>query len=396
MKQRLDRGLCNDSWRRRFPEASILHLPCLKSDHRPLLLQHNTGLIPSRTNKPFRFFAGWLADPSFEEIVQEAWVDSPSWNVAVNDFQHKVTKWNSSHFGNIFHKKKRIMARLERIDRSLSRGHNRALEDLQKQLWKEYHEIMAQEELFWFQKSRCNWFKFGDRNTRFYHTVAVVRRKRNKIEALINDGGDLITDRGELRNMARDFFMKLYTAEGQGTPFPVSAAFPSLPREHLIKMQEPCSTAEIKEAVFQMGPFKAPGVYGLHPVFYQSQWDTIGPSLCATVQDIWANPHKVKSINQTLLVLIPKTDNPQSMKNFRPISMCNVSYKIITKIIANRLKNHLSSLIAPFQCSFIPGRHSSDNIIIAQENFHTMRTMRGKRGFMAVKVDLEKAYDRLS
>lgn len=83
-------------------------------------------------------------------------------------------------------------------------------------------------------------------------------------------------------------------------------------------------------------------------------------------------------------VLIPKIDNHESLKNFRPISLCNVIYKVITKILANRIKPYMDYLIASNHCSFVSGRHSSGNIIITEE------------GFMVVKLDLEYAYDRLS
>lgn len=96
------------------------------------------------------------------------------------------------------------------------------------------------------------------------------------------------------------------------------------------------------------------------------------------------------------VVLIPKSENPNTIKQFRPIALCNVVYKAITKIIANRLKPLLWDLISPTQCSFILGRHRSDNIIISQEIIHSMANKRGKKGFMAIKVDLEKAYDRLN
>lgn len=100
-------------------------------------------------------------------------------------------------------------------------------------------------------------------------------------------------------------------------------------------------------------------------------------------------------INITNVVLILKVDNPKFINQFRPIALCNVIYKAITKIIANRLKPALDKIISPTQCSFIPGRHSSDNVIIAQEVIRSMANKKGKKGFMAIKVDLEKACDRL-
>ena len=83
------------------------------------------------------------------------------------------------------------------------------------------------------------------------------------------------------------------------------------------------------------------------------------------------------------------------LRDFRPISLCNVSLKIITKLLVNRIKPLMPNLIGPAQTSFVPGRHITDNIILAQEIIHSMRTKKGKKGLMAIKIDLSKAYDLL-
>lgn len=87
---------------------------------------------------------------------------------------------------------------------------------------------------------------------------------------------------------------------------------------------------------------------------------------------------------------------PETILQFCPISPCNVSYKIITKMIALRLREYIGEVVSPNQASFVPGRHIQDNIIIAQELIHTMDKLKRSRKFMVVKVDLEKAYDRIS
>lgn len=112
--------------------------------------------------------------------------------------------------------------------------------------------------------------------------------------------------------------------------------------------------------------------------------------------EIFRNPKKVKVINETFLTLIPKIDVVCRMKDFRPISLCNVSYKVITKLLAQKLRLVMSSLVNPCQSSFIPQRQSRDNIIVAQEIFHSMHNKKGKKGWLAIKIDLEKAYDRLN
>ncbi|XP_061366310.1 uncharacterized protein LOC133309544 [Gastrolobium bilobum] len=153
---------------------------------------------------------------------------------------------------------------------------------------------------------------------------------------------------------------------------------------------------EIKSIVFKMGRFKAPGPDGLNAAFFQSQWHLVGKSVCELIRSIFDDPRKIQLVNQTHLCLIPKVDNPECVRDFKPISLCNVSYKIVTKVIANRLRNLMPRWVAPNQCSFVKGRHSADNIMVAQEIIHLMKKKKGNQGWMMIKVDLEKAYDRLS
>lgn len=100
-------------------------------------------------------------------------------------------------------------------------------------------------------------------------------------------------------------------------------------------------------------------------------------------------------LNQTLIVLIPKIDGAKTLSQYRPISLCNVLYKVITKTIMIRLRQAMQVLVKQNQASFIASHNITDNIIITQEAIHTMRTMKRKKGWMVVKVDIEKVYDRI-
>lgn len=100
-------------------------------------------------------------------------------------------------------------------------------------------------------------------------------------------------------------------------------------------------------------------------------------------------------VTEALLVLIPKVQKPSSIRNFRPISLCNTSIKLVNNMIINRLKQVLCDLISPAQASFIPGRQSINNVVTCQEVIHSLRHTKARKGGMVLKLDLEKAYDRM-
>ena len=112
------------------------------------------------------------------------------------------------------------------------------------------------------------------------------------------------------------------------------------------------SQYEIKASLFEMAPYKAAGIDGLHIGFYRSMWSIVGRSVCLFVDNFFAVGSFPPGTNDTLLTLIPKVQHPESLSQLRPIILCNVVYKVITKTMMNRLKQIMSSVIAPNQCSF--------------------------------------------
>nr|KYP63874.1 Retrovirus-related Pol polyprotein LINE-1 [Cajanus cajan]KYP63887.1 Retrovirus-related Pol polyprotein LINE-1 [Cajanus cajan] len=236
----------------------------------------------------------------------------------------------------------------------------------------------------------------GDRNTNYFHGSTVVRRRKNRIIKLQDEVGVWVEDKAELENLVNRFYMELFTNSGGHEPFCFSKSFPELTSGDIHILEAPLSDHEIFAALKHMGSLKAPGPDGFQAIFYQTQWSTVGESLCQLIRDIQVEPSKVATLNHTLITLIPKVDNVSSLKQMRPISLCNVAYKVLTKALASRLHGMMAGLVGPNQCSFVPNRHTNDNIIITQEVIHSMNHKKGKKGWMAIKIDLEKAYDRLS
>ena len=121
----------------------------------------------------------------------------------------------------------------------------------------------------------------------------------------------------------------------------------------------------------------------------------MGKSVYEEVKTIFKDGLVLDHLNETLVTLIPKCKSPESLNNYRPISLCNSVYKIASKILVERIRPYLNKLVFPFQTAFVPGRKGLDNVLVAQELFYALDKKKGKEGYMAIKVDLEKAYDRM-
>jgi len=152
----------------------------------------------------------------------------------------------------------------------------------------------------------------------------------------------------------------------------------------------------VRRALFQMHPLKSSNPDGFPALFYQKNWDILGRDVCQAVLSYLNGGNFDAGLNITNIVLVPKVNSPSKLSDFRPISLCNVLYKLISKVLANRLKFILPYIISPEQSAFVPGRLITDNVLVAFETLHSMATkFSGKEGYMALKLDMSKAYDRL-
>ncbi|KAL8168069.1 hypothetical protein V2J09_009568 [Rumex salicifolius] len=165
--KRLDRVFINNIGRLKWESAVVRHLPTICFDHNPLYLSLTPFMINDRSRRPFCFKAMWISHPTFMSIVSNSWATNPKTSVALSKLRDDLRKWN---------RKDKITARLNGIKSDLNHGGTHRLLKLRASLRKELDEVLAQEELLWYQKSRVKWIECGDRNTAFFHTSTIIRR----------------------------------------------------------------------------------------------------------------------------------------------------------------------------------------------------------------------------
>ncbi|XP_019168955.1 PREDICTED: uncharacterized protein LOC109164864 [Ipomoea nil] len=393
--RKLDRVLWNMSAQARFPEGKSIVLPRLHSDHHPVLFLDVAGNPPDRDTRPFRFEAAWLGREDYKKL----WEDTvKSFEGGLEVFIPAITEksklWNREVFGNIFQRKKQLEGRIRGVQQSPNFAVSGSLQALDRRLNMELNTVLDQEETLWFQKSRTSWIKDGDRNTRFYHNSAVIKRNRNRIRFLkIN--GSWTADPTIISRHITDFFSSLFCRSSliggsEIAPIENNRKLSSAQSRRLVNT---VPMEEVRKAVFGMKRFGSPGPDGIPAAFYQHYWDSVGPALTQMVNQALHSGTVHKSLLVAFMCLIPKKEAPESAADFRPISLLNVAFKVISKVLVNRMRPIMCKLIGPHQNSFLPGRSTLDNIILTQEIIHTMYKKKGRKGLMAVKVDLQKAYD---
>lgn len=194
-----------------------------------------------------------------------------------------------------------------------------------------------------------------------------------------------------------DHYREVYHADSSQGPHLWVQHIPHLVSDDMNRtLLADVSDWEIKEATNSMGALRAPGPDGLNGLFFQKHWDVVGSDVCRAVRLFFQKGTLPGEINETLVTLIPKIPQAETINHLRPISCCNYIFKIISKVIVLRLKSYMGTLISHNQSAFVGGRLIQDNLLVAHEVFHKLhqRGNASKEG-VAIKLDMSKAYDRL-
>ncbi|KAF5442124.1 hypothetical protein F2P56_037171 [Juglans regia] len=284
IRERLDRAIANQEWRLLFLDATLQHLASSASDHHPILLYTtaNTRQAPS-----FKFEEFWTREPLSHQKISEAWskhhFSNPSYILCkkIKSTKEALKVWNKDHFRRINHNIHQLESELLEVQEADMTPSN---QEKERFLQHRIHKQREYEEILWKQKSRLTWLTSTDLNTKFYHLITTIRRRRNTIDSI-----------------------KLA---------PVS----DIENESLnaIPVEE-----EILEALKQIPSNKAPGPDGMTTLFYKHYWSIVKQDVILAVQNFFISGKLLKQINHTNIALIPKTKCPNNPSQYRPISLTN-------------------------------------------------------------------------
>ncbi|XP_026411087.1 uncharacterized protein LOC113306356 [Papaver somniferum] len=332
--ERLDRALVNHALINYFPNAITYHLLSLASDHCHILLV--TSREENNTKRPLRFNRCWFSDNSCKELIKENWATSENGSKA---YKHTRCLYNVKvalrkwNMRSFGNFQTHINDIQSQLDNINTNMHDTSNGLLKKKLEDDLKHWYVVRQNYYMQRAKENVLSFDDKNTKYFHDKVKLRKRRTQIECLKNTIGIWLTDKSMISTELKDHFSKMSRTT--------------------------------------------------NPVSDSSFLDVLTPC------------HMLKQINHNFVSLIPKSNALKTPADFRPITLSNASYKIISKLLASRLKTVMDIFISPYQAAFLSSGKITDNIVIAHELIDTMRKNKTKSGLMAVKLDMSKAFDRI-
>lgn len=400
---KLDRVLINSVWLRdhRFISSEYLGMR-EESDHKPCIVKLCRESVARKGM--FRFFNMWTMHPDFIEVVRAAWrTDARGFHQfrlarLLSGMKGPLRQLNRTEFSHISTRAADATRAYSDAldyysllpDDDVDRGH---IESLRKRAsW-----LNQAEHSFLSQQAKAKYVLESDRCTRYFHSRMRANCRRNHVASILRVDGTRTTSSDEVAAEFVGFYQgMLGVAVPTETP-DVSgiASGPSISADQGYMLTSPVEISEIKAALWAIGDEKSPGPDGFGARFFKASWDVTGAELCLAVREFFTSGTLLKQLNHTIIAPIPKVDSPTAVSQFRPISCCNVVYKVISKVMAIRLSTCLGSIIDEAQNAFVEGRQMTDNIFLLQELLRRYLIKKETRK-CCLNIDIAKAYDTVS
>ncbi|GLT98273.1 hypothetical protein SLE2022_157850 [Rubroshorea leprosula] len=394
-RSRLDRFLLSTEMNNMGGEWVQQGLPRNISDHCAMVLKSkSTDWGP----KPFRVLDAWQQHPEFKKAVEDKWREMTVEGFAGYKCKQKLKLlkeflkgWNKEVFGNMEAQYVQAVKKIEQVDLQNEVADLEELEIVKRQEgFSEMWDVLRKRELIWKHKSRNRWIREGDANTRFFHNVANGRRAQNNIAGLMRDG-EWIEDPEAVKDEIVKYFRNLFQGDPWNRPKPEGIKFQNISEEKKEWLERPFSVEEIEEGLRSCDGSKAPGPDGYNFNFLKFAWHCIKEDFISFFSEFHRNGKLVRGLNSSFLALVPKKLNAANLKEYRPISLIGCVYKLLAKVLANRLKSVMPEIVSETQSAFVGGRQLVDSVLVLNEVVDEIKNR--KQPSFIFKADFEKAYD---
>ncbi|KAL0300440.1 UNVERIFIED_CONTAM: hypothetical protein Scaly_3046100 [Sesamum calycinum] len=397
--KRLDRMLVNEAWLVKWPQSKYVSANPRTSDHSPLILQ---GQDRRMDNYIFRFENYMTKMQGFQRLIEDHWSHNVRGTAMYKltgklKYMKPLLRALKKTHGNLSYNVEQAAFFLQQAQQLIQEfKHNSILLQLETCCRMIYCKAVSMEVIMLKQRAKLAWLKGGDHSSKIFFRKINARRASQRIYQVQNDTGTLLTDFAAVKDEFVTYYKQLFGETRRQSQLNLDHLQPYA--KHLISEDEaeqliaPIQRHEIKDALFDINEDSAPGPDGFSSCFFKATWTVVGEDVCQAVMEFFNHGRLLKQLNATLITLIPKVQMPIKVGDFRPISCCNVVYKIITKVMVTRMHLVLEKLIDSCQNAFVPGRSISDNILLAQEllSGYNQKKLPPR---CTVKVDLQKAYD---
>ncbi|GJZ12967.1 RNA-directed DNA polymerase, eukaryota, partial [Tanacetum coccineum] len=369
---KLDRFFVSDNLMISCPYITAVTLDRYLSDHRPILLRESHfDYGPT----PFRYFNYWTEMEGFNKFVEDTWNEAPcdGSNAMINMMKKlkylkmRIREWNKRNMNNMKNVATKHKEDLEALEARIDKGEGTAeIVNKRMEVVKNLQSIDKLQSLEMAQKAKVKWSIEGDENSSFFHGVLNKKRSQLNIRGIMVDG--VWTERPDM--VKREFFQhfsRRFDKPAVHRAHIVMTYPKSLSGDQQIELERDVSKEEIKKAVWDCGTDKSPGPDGFSFGFYRHFWKLIENDMFEAVQQFFTNGEIPKGCNSSFIALIPKIPDANLVKDFRPITLIGSMYKIIAKILANRLVGLLGDIVDEVQSAFIADRQILDGPFILNE-----------------------------
>lgn len=395
---RIDRVFISGGWLTTWPGTVQKGLSRSISDHCPIILYDK---LVNWGPKPFRSLDCWFEHQNFASFVDEQWKSTHFEGSAsfilkekLKALKNSLKVWNNEIFGQLDSKIKDKRREVEMIDLSLEEDQvYEGLGEEKSRLCSELWLLLKRKNNLLFQKSRLKWLKDGDANSKYFHNAMNWQRKRNEIQGLLVNQ-ILIEGVEEVKQEIFNHFSSQFAENEWNRPVLDGIDFKQLSHSDSSALTAPFTEEEIKLAVWGCGNGKSPGPDGFNFKFIKAFWNLMKREVCDFIHEFHRTGKFVKGFNPSFIVLIPKVDNPLTLRGYRPISLISSMYKILAKILATRLAAVLPTVISDTQSGFLSSRSISDGVLITNEVIDEAK--KEGKSILLFKADFEKAFDTVN